>query len=81
VHVRNLLWPLPSNSCCLQSHYLAAGLHADETGLFSSLKPNKALTFQDFCHGSTESKQWVTVLPTCNAGGGDKLVPLVTGKY
>jgi hypothetical protein len=26
--VRNLLWSLPSNDHCLQSHYLASGLHA-----------------------------------------------------
>jgi hypothetical protein len=28
LRVRNLLWPLPSNGLCLESHYLAMALHA-----------------------------------------------------
>jgi hypothetical protein len=47
--------------------------NADETCLFFSLQPSKTLIFLGhFCCGGTKSKQWVTVLLTCNADGSDK---------
>jgi hypothetical protein len=39
------------------------------------------LIFQgDSCHGDTKSKQWVSVLLACSAGGSSELPPLVIGK-
>jgi hypothetical protein len=56
--------------------------NGDETNLFFNLQPSKAFTFLgDFCHGGIKSKQWVTVLLTCNSDGSDELPPLVIGKY
>ena len=55
--------------------------HCDETSLFFKAMPNKSLTVKrDECKGGKKSKERVTVLFSVSSVG-EKLKPLVIGKY
>lgn len=56
--------------------------NADETGLFYKLLPNKTLQFKgEKCHGGKKGKERITVMPTANMDGSEKLKLLVIGKF
>lgn len=55
--------------------------NADETGLFYKLLPNRSLVVKgEVCSGGKLSKDRLTVLPTANMDGSEKLPLLVIGK-
>jgi DDE superfamily endonuclease. len=55
--------------------------NADESGLFFRLPSNRTLTFKgDSCNGGKNTRERITGLLACSAGGTDELPPLVAKK-
>ena len=54
--------------------------NCDETGLFWKMKPSRTISNEQVS-GMKQSKDYVTVLLTCNATGTEKLAPLFIHKY